>query len=68
MEHMEQNHLDSLFGRGELGQGHKMDHFAEPSYNGQDKYVTTRIGKTSNKVQGYVGPWAMRYRERLKQP
>ena len=45
-----------------------MDHLAEAVHDGQDNSVAIRGGKTSNKVQRYVGPWAMRNRKRLKQP
>lgn len=65
---MEQDQLSSLFSSGELGERYKVDHLAEAVHDGQDDSVAVRGGKTRNKVQGYVGPWAMRNRKRLKQP
>lgn len=41
---------------------------AEMVHYGQDDCGAIRIGKNCNNVQGYVGPWVVRYKERLKQP
>ena len=66
--YMEQDQLSSLFSSGDLGERYKVDHLAEAVHDGQDNSVAVRGGKNSNKVQRYVGPWAMRNRKRLKQP
>jgi len=46
VKHLGEHNLCSLFGRGELGQGHKVGHLGEPVNNGEnDSYLRTGTGR-----------------------
>lgn len=66
-EHMLDQKLDRLLGRGQLLEGHEVCHLAEPVSNSGYYRVPFRAGQASDEVQGDVGPRVAGNRQRLEE-
>lgn len=67
-EYMLDQQLGRLLGQGELWEGDKMGHLAEPVNDSEYDCVTVGAGQAGDEVHRDVGPWMTRNREGLQEP